>query len=173
MRDGLASMVTALLVLGAALPSAAQEPASPPPEDLRITHTAVREQIGSVTRQELCREELVGPGGSSTGMEVICAVIEIPPGAALPKHFHHGLETAYVLEDATIQEVGRPQRQLTAGTVLIQEREVPHDGDFFVAGDKPLRLYTVHVVDKGSPLYNFVDVPKPAPPVKKAPAKKQ
>jgi hypothetical protein len=38
----------------------------------------------------------------------------------------------------------------------ISVRDVPHGG-VKVVGDKPLRLLTVHIVDKGKPLY---DTPK-------------
>ena len=39
-----------------------------------------------------------------------------------------------------------------AGTAKIKVRDVPH-GAFTVTGDKTLRLLTVHIVDKGKPLY--------------------
>ena len=42
------------------------------------------------------------------------------------------------------------------GTGGINVREVPHAG-YKVVGDKPLKLLTVHVVDKGKPL--AVNVP--------------
>jgi hypothetical protein len=37
-------------------------------------------------------------------------------------------------------------------TAKIKVRDVPH-GAFTVTGDKTLRLLTVHIVDKGKPLY--------------------
>jgi hypothetical protein len=39
-----------------------------------------------------------------------------------------------------------------AGTAKINVRDVPH-GAFTVTGDKTLKLLTVHIVDKGKPLY--------------------
>ncbi len=42
------------------------------------------------------------------------------------------------------------------GASGINKREVPHAG-YKVVGDKTLKLLTVHIVDKGKPLYN--DVP--------------
>jgi hypothetical protein len=39
-----------------------------------------------------------------------------------------------------------------AGTAKTKVRDVPH-GAFTVTGDKTLRLLTVHIVDKGKPLY--------------------
>jgi hypothetical protein len=39
-----------------------------------------------------------------------------------------------------------------AGTARINVRYVPH-GAFTVTGDKTLKLLTVHIVDKGKPLY--------------------
>jgi hypothetical protein len=40
------------------------------------------------------------------------------------------------------------QQQLATGTGGINLRNVPHAG-FKVVGDKPLKVLTVHIVDKG------------------------
>ena len=45
------------------------------------------------------------------------------------------------------------QIQLATGTGSINRRDVPHAG-FKVVGDKPLKLLTVHIVDKGARLYD-------------------
>ncbi|HUP48152.1 MAG TPA: cupin domain-containing protein [Thermoanaerobaculia bacterium] len=100
-----------------------------------------------VKRTELQRGDLTG-----TTMEVILAIMEIPPGATVPRHFHHGEETMYVLEGAMVQMPGQASQMLAAGSSAINARDVPHAG-FQVVGEKTLRLLTVHVVDKGKPLY--------------------
>jgi hypothetical protein len=45
------------------------------------------------------------------------------------------------------------QIELKTGSGSINMRDVPHGG-FKVVGDKPLKLVTVHIVDKGTPLYD-------------------
>jgi quercetin dioxygenase-like cupin family protein len=85
---------------------------------------------------------------TGTNMEIIIAVLEVPPGTTIERHTHPGEEAVYVLEGATLQmpdgtEVARP-----AGQAGVNVRDVPHAG-YKVVGDKPLRLLTVHIVDKG------------------------
>jgi quercetin dioxygenase-like cupin family protein len=97
-------------------------------------------------RTELKRSDLTG-----TNMEIIIAVLEVPPGASIARHTHPGEEAVYVLEGATLQypdgrEVSRP-----AGEAGVNIRDVAHAG-YKVVGDKPLKLLTVHIVDKGKPM---------------------
>ena len=103
-------------------------------------------------RTVLKRADLTG-----TNMEIIVSTLEIPPGNTIAKHTHPGEEAVYVLEGATLQfpdgrEVSRP-----AGEAGVNVRDVPHAG-YKVVGDKPLKLLTVHIVDKGKPM----TVPAPA-----------
>ena len=97
-------------------------------------------------RTVLKRSDLTG-----TNMEIIVAVLEVPPGVNIAKHSHPGEEAVYVLEGATLQfpdgrEVSRP-----AGEAGVNVRDIPHAG-YKVVGDKPLKLLTVHIVDKGKPM---------------------
>ncbi|MBS0399888.1 MAG: cupin domain-containing protein, partial [Proteobacteria bacterium] len=39
-------------------------------------------------------------------------------------------------------------------STLLNLRDVKHGG-FKVVGDAPLKLFTVHIVDKGRPLYDY------------------
>ena len=102
-------------------------------------------------RKELKRSDLTG-----TNMEVIVSISETKPGETLPRHFHNGEEAFYTLEDTTVELADGKQVSVKAGNANISVREVPHGG-VKVVGDKPLRLLTVHIVDKGKPLY---DTPK-------------
>ena len=97
-------------------------------------------------RQELKRADLTG-----TDMEVIVAVVDVPPGNELPRHTHHGEEAVYVLEGATLSLPDGKEVPFPTGTVSINKRDVPHAG-FKIAGDKTLKMLTVHIVDKGKPL---------------------
>ena len=99
-------------------------------------------------RKEIKRADLTG-----TNMEVILSTAEYKPGETIARHIHHGEEAFYVLEGATVETPDGKQIQLATGTGSINRRDVPHAG-FKVVGDKPLKLLTVHIVDKGAPLYD-------------------
>lgn len=103
----------------------------------------------SPQRVELKRTELSG----APGMEVVSSIAEYKPGETLARHIHHGVESALVLQGATIQLPGQAPMLLATGTVVQNLRDVPHAG-FQVVGDTSLKLFTVHVVDKGKPLYD-------------------
>lgn len=102
----------------------------------------------SPNRKELKRADLTG-----TNMEVILSTAEYQPGESIPRHIHHGEEAFYVLQGATIELPDGKQIQIAAGSGSINARNVPHAG-YKVVGDKALKLVTVHIVDKGAPLYD-------------------
>ena len=85
-------------------------------------------------------------------MEIIIAVLEVPPGTSIEKHTHPGEEAVYVLESATAVSADGKPIVFEPGTAKINVHDVPH-GAFTVTGDKTLKLLTVHIVDKGKPLY--------------------
>ncbi len=97
-------------------------------------------------RTELKRAELTG-----TNMEIVIAVLEVPPGASIARHTHPGEEAVYVLEGATLQYPDGRQVSRPAGEAGVNVRDVAHAG-YKVVGDKPLKLLTVHIVDKGKPM---------------------
>lgn len=99
-------------------------------------------------RKELTRTDLTG-----TNMEVVTSINEIPPGQSSMLHIHHGEESFYVLEGATIELPDGKQVPFPAGTTGINHRDKPH-GAFKVVGDKTLKYLSVHIVDKGKPLYD-------------------
>ena len=101
-------------------------------------------------RQELKRAAL----DASPGMEVITSMVEIRKGESIARHTHHGIETGYVLQGSLVQLPGQPPTMMQTGSSFMNPRDVAHAG-FTVVGDQPLRLLTVHVVDKGKPLYEW------------------
>jgi quercetin dioxygenase-like cupin family protein len=103
-----------------------------------------------ITRDELKRADLTGQE-----MDIIVTVVTVPPGENLPKHIHSGEEVVYVLDGATLELPDGSQRQFPTGAATINIRNVPHAG-FKVAGDKALKMLTVHVVDKGKPVTEVV-----------------
>lgn len=104
----------------------------------------------SAQRVEQKRTDLAG----APGMEVIASIGEYKPGESIDLHIHHGVEAAYVVQGASVQAPGRDPMPLTTGATLLNLRDVKHGG-FKVIGDTPLKLFTVHVVDKGKPLYDY------------------
>ena len=105
-----------------------------------------------MTRTILNRADLVG----APGMEVISSILEVKPGATVPRHFHNGIETGTVLEGGLIQVPGKEPQMLASGAPIWNLPGVFHGG-FKVVGDKPLKLHTVHVVDKTKPLFDGVE----------------
>jgi quercetin dioxygenase-like cupin family protein len=101
-------------------------------------------------RVEQKRADLSG----APGMEVIASTAEYKPGEGIDLHFHHGVEAAYVLQGARVQYPGKDPVTLATGTTVMNLRDVKHGG-FKVVGDTSLKLFTVHIVDKGRPLYDF------------------
>jgi len=104
----------------------------------------------SPQRVEQKRTDLSG----APGMEVVVSTAEYKPGESLELHLHHGVEAAYVVQGTTVQMPGKEPNQLPTGASLLNLRDVKHAG-FTVVGPASLKLFTVHVVDKAKPLYDF------------------
>jgi quercetin dioxygenase-like cupin family protein len=104
----------------------------------------------STVRTELKRADLTGKD-----MDVIVTVVEVPPGDTLARHTHPGEEAVYVIEGATLEAPGGKQIPFPTGAATINARDVPHAG-FKVVGDKTLKMLTVHIVDKGKPVTEWM-----------------
>ena len=100
-------------------------------------------------RKEIKRADLSG----APGMEVVLSTVELKPGDAVGMHSHHGVEAAYVLEGGMVQSPGKDPVELKVGGGM-NLRDVDHAG-WKVVSDKPIKIITVHIVDKGKPLYQF------------------
>ena len=105
----------------------------------------------SPQRKEQKRADLSG----APNMEVIASIVEIKPGESSKLHVHHGVEAFHVLQGASIQAPGQQPSMLPTGLTSLNLRDVKH-GAFTVIGDTPLKLLTVHIVDKDKPLYDYV-----------------
>jgi quercetin dioxygenase-like cupin family protein len=103
----------------------------------------------SASRKEIKRVEFSG----TPNMEVITSISELKPGDVLPVHFHHGIEAGTVLQGGMVQLPGKDPRALPTGAPIMNLRDVPHAG-WKVVGDATIKLFTVHIVDKGKPLYD-------------------
>jgi len=111
--------------------------------------------VSSAHAQDITRDELKRADLTGKEMDVIVTIVTVPPGSNLPKHTHPGEEAVYVLEGATLELPDGSQRQFPTGAATINSRDVPHAG-FKVAGDKALKMLTVHIVDKGKHVTDVV-----------------
>lgn len=100
-------------------------------------------------RKELKRVDLSG----APGMEVVTSMSEYKTGEEVVAHFHHGVEAGYIMQGTMIQMQGKDPVMLTTGAPISNLRDVRHGG-YKVVGETPLKLFTVHIVDKGKPLYD-------------------
>lgn len=127
-RSALSMMVVSLLMLLLCLPASAQD---------------------SAARKEIKRVDLSG----APGMEVITSITELKPGDLLPRHIHHGIEAGTVLQGGMVQAPGKDPVALPTGAPIMNLRDVPHAG-WKVVGDTPIKLFTVHIADRGKELYD-------------------
>ena len=95
---------------------------------------------------------LVGRGDVSVpGREAVVARVEVAAGARAGRHTHPGDEISYVLEgQATLLIDGEPPRIVKAGESFVIPAGTVHDAHN--AGDTPIKLVGVYVVEKGKPL---------------------
>jgi len=105
----------------------------------------------SPNRKEQKRTDLSG----TPNMEVIASIVEIKPGESSALHIHHGVEAFHVLQGASVQGPGQEPTMLPTGLTSLNLRDVKH-GAFKVVGETPLKMLTVHVVEKDKPLYDYV-----------------
>ena len=108
-------------------------------------------EYNPVGRKDLKRTDFVG----NEQMEVLTAIIEAKPRrgdsiAHAPRH-RSGIRHSGRNDPAS----GKEPVALPTGADFVFARDVPHAG-FKVVGDTSLRLFTVHVVDKGKPLSEIV-----------------
>jgi len=87
---------------------------------------------------------------AGTNLEVIYATVEILAGAKAPRHTHPGVSIAHVVEgDFWLHVDGQPERVMHPGdSSTTPDRAIHTEG----ALDKPVKLNTVCVVEKGQPL---------------------
>lgn len=111
--------------------------------------------VGQVHAEGIKKTELKRADLTGKDMDVIVSLVEVPPGETLAKHIHPGEEAVYVLEGATLELPDGSKRLFPTGAATINARDVPHAG-IKVVGDKTLKMLTVHIVDKGKPMTEFV-----------------
>ncbi len=109
--------------------------------------SAAASAAGKIERKLLKQTDLAGKPGTI----VIMTELVAHPGAILPKHRHPGDAFLYVLQGGQTQAAGGEITEMAAGASLYFPRGKVHGG-FVVVGDTPIKVLTVHIVDKGKPL---------------------
>jgi quercetin dioxygenase-like cupin family protein len=108
-------------------------------------HAASAQQPG-VKRTDLQRHDLSAPG-----REVVQVRVDLAPGAAFPRHSHHGEEIIYVIEGVLEYEVeGKPPVTLKAGEVLFVPAGTIHAAKN--PGTVNAAELATYIVEKGKPL---------------------
>jgi quercetin dioxygenase-like cupin family protein len=81
--------------------------------------------------------------------EADLGTVDLAPGAAGPRHIHHGVETGYVaIGEVVLSIQGRPDQTLKVGDTFWAPREVPHAVKNL--GAVPARVISTWIIDKGS-----------------------
>jgi quercetin dioxygenase-like cupin family protein len=83
--------------------------------------------------------------------QVIANLYEVPAGAMVPRHFHHGDELHVLLDGEWAAEVeGQPVHVMKPGDAQYVTQERWHGGR--VVGPGPMRLLGVMIVEKDKPV---------------------
>ena len=99
-----------------------------------------------IERTELNRQPLSG----SDVMEVVVARLVIAPGGRVPLHTHPGDEHSIIVSGGPVLLPDGKEMVFPDGTpVFFPEGQV--HGGLTVQGDKPVVIYTTHIVDKTKP----------------------
>lgn len=85
---------------------------------------------------------------------VISSITTFKAGEKIPEHFHNGIETAYVIQGASlIKDNGDITKMETGDTIFTLQNQT--HGGITISPQNELKLFTVHIVDKNKPLYSF------------------
>ena len=87
--------------------------------------------------------------------QVIANIYDVPVGATVPRHLHHGDEFHLVLSGEWAAEVeGKPEHSMKVGESQYVEREHWHGGK--VVGTTPMKLLGLMIIDKDKPITEIV-----------------
>jgi quercetin dioxygenase-like cupin family protein len=121
------------------------------PSQLVAASGGVTAQLPGIRRTDLMQYDLSVPE-----REVIQALVEIPPGAAAPRHSHPGEELVYVVEGLLEYQLdGRPPVTLKAGEVLF----IPYGTIHAVknVGSGNAAELATYFAEKGKPLFKLAE----------------
>ena len=103
-------------------------------------------------RTELHRADLTGVAG----MEVILSNFVVKPGGKVPLHTHPGDEHLVVVQGSTLTTSEGKTIEFKDGMATSFPRGKVHGG-VTNSGDRDLVLTTIHIVDKGKPMFMVVE----------------
>lgn len=89
-----------------------------------------------------------------TNPVVITSISTFKAGEQIPAHFHNGIETAYVIQGAKFIKSDGDISKMNTGDTIFNLQNHTHGG-LTIAPGSELKLFTVHIVDKNLPIYNF------------------
>jgi quercetin dioxygenase-like cupin family protein len=101
-------------------------------------------------RHEIRRLDVPG----APDKQIVVELNEFKPGDGLDRHSHPGIEQGYVIQGAMVQQPGKEPMMFPTGSLLSNMPDVVHGG-FKVVGDTSLKAFSVYVVDRDKPLYNW------------------
>jgi hypothetical protein len=114
----------------------------------------------------------LGTTDFTVGYQTVSSIAQVAAGLCFERHSHPGIESGYVFEgDLLVKSQGRPDQVLNAGDPMQIPAGVPHTG----CTTGGLKVFTVHVVEKGKPFATLLPQaslsPRPAsgkqmPPLK-------
>ena len=109
------------------------------------------QQPSAIKRTVLQRVDAPG----NPGYEAVMAIAEIPAGASSGKHFHHGVELAYILDGSmTVEAAGKPVASYKTGEPLKNDSGGVHNA--INKSKKPVKILAVYLVEKGKPMAESV-----------------
>jgi quercetin dioxygenase-like cupin family protein len=94
--------------------------------------------------------------GPTPEYETIIAQAEVDPGFAVPRHFHPGIESAYIAEGSGVflLDGAEPQMIKAGDAVQVPTRRIHAVKN----GDRPMKIVSTYILEKGQPLA----IPAPA-----------
>ena len=101
-------------------------------------------------RHEIRRLDVPG----APDKQIVVELNEFKPGDGLERHSHPGIEQGYVIQGAMVQQPGKDPIMFPTGALLSNMPDVVHGG-FKVVGDTSLKAFSVYVVDRNRPLYDW------------------
>jgi len=104
--------------------------------------------LAPVTAQQGITRTPLGTTDFPSGYQTVTGIAHIAPGLCAERHTHFGIESGYLLEgDLLLKIEGRPDQNLKPGDPVQIPAGVPH----VACTTGGLKVFTVHVVEKGKP----------------------
>ena len=117
---------------------------------LAMTSAIVAQEL--LVRTELHRADLTGVAG----MEVVVSKFVMKPGGKIPLHTHFGDEHLVVVQGTKLTTHDGKMIEFKNGMATSFPRDMVHGG-VTNSGDRDLILTTIHIVDKGKPMFTMVE----------------